>query len=217
MVHNALKEAGILQESTSYPCSHEGWARKNVLLINTALTIETKDRRHLDLWKCFIVGLLNSFVWETIQRHTNNNIIYVMLWGYDAKSIWKEITSNVQHERLKRFIVMNADHPANPNVSEDKFIEEVSKHFDEINNYYPDIFSIKENSENLDMDTRKEKTFLGNVTPPKFSTGNYSSMSPENRHGGKPPYEKVHSAGKSNARRSLFTDINSNTPNENTE
>ena len=147
-VHEALKVAGILQGDTSYPCTHEGWARKKVLLLNTALTVGSLVRGHLVNWKSFIVGLLKSFVWEIIieseccERPQDN--IFVMLWGDKAQSIWEEITWNVQHEGLKRFIVMEAVHPTNSHVSECLFIEEVSNHFEAINNYYPDIFSIDE-------------------------------------------------------------------------
>ena len=100
-VHDALREAGILSKGKGYYCGHQEWARKGVLLLNAALTIDIYDRstevkeEHCKLWRPFLVKLLETWIEETEFKRT----VFVMRWGHGdaaqvrnfAQELWEEI------------------------------------------------------------------------------------------------------------------------------
>ena len=146
-VHDALREAGILSKGKGYYCGHQEWARKGVLLLNAALTIDIYDRsttikadsaevkeEHCKLWRPFLVKLLETWIEETGFKRT----VFVMRCGQGdgaqvrnfAQELWEEIKVKIP----SKFHIMEAhDSPATSDF------QIIQQHQD-----YKDIFLIGE-------------------------------------------------------------------------
>lgn len=71
---NILKEAGIKQPANG---SLQPWAEQGVLLLNTALTVESNSAAsHIDLWRPFTTAVLNSLLCRPLTY---------LLWGAEAQ------------------------------------------------------------------------------------------------------------------------------------
>jgi uracil-DNA glycosylase len=71
------------------------WARQGVLLLNTALTHQERDRSHRDQWRPFTRSVL-EYVNER-RRH-----IVFLLWGDDANDLADEVGLDPTRHRLVR-------------------------------------------------------------------------------------------------------------------
>ena len=126
-VHDALRKAGILSHGVDYRCGHEEWVKNGVLLLNAALTIDRSGenlKTHSEMWKPFLVKLLKKWIDTTSIEHN----VYVMLWGDSAEALWTDI-GDVSNNFLER----KAHHPTDPK-QDNNFIQEATKHFEEIAN-----------------------------------------------------------------------------------
>ena len=144
-VHDALREAKILDKGVNYYCGHEEWATEGVLLLNAALTInwhsDKKDIIHYHClkWKSFLRCLLKKWIKETKLTPT----ISVMLWGYSydknypnyAEKVWEDIVP----QDCNVFKVYSAHHPTWP-YKGNNFSDTVSAHFRELPDESRQIF-----------------------------------------------------------------------------
>jgi len=147
-VHDALREAGILDDQYDYHCGHEEWAEKGVLLLNAALTMELNHslseeilKKHCVIWRPFLVRLLKAWIEEADLQEK----IFVMLWGHEctlgdvhadnySREIWDEIT-----DVPRNFVVRDAHHPTCTGRDND-FLEMAPQYFSDIDEHYDDVF-----------------------------------------------------------------------------
>lgn len=111
--------------------SLEHWAKQGILLLNSALTVETnKPGSHQEVWKYFIEGLLKSLS----ERETG--LIYVLM-GKVAHSYMSNINMNSNH-------IIKVAHPA-ADTYDNKHLFRGSKVFLQINELLHNIYGEKVN------------------------------------------------------------------------
>lgn len=151
-VHQALRDAQILEKDVDYHCGHKEWAEKGVLLLNAALTITKgiEDHRiikiHCEKWLKFLQGLLLRWITETNINHK----LFVMRWGHEsplspnyAEKLWSEIEYKIEAGDVEidihPFPVI--DHPTFPK-EDNNFLAKVPEHFKTIKRHHGKIFDI---------------------------------------------------------------------------
>lgn len=155
-VHQALRKAEILKEGDFY-CGHREWARKGVLLLNSALTITEVEREnaqniksHYKIWKEFLQELLL----EWLIKKPPIDKLFVMRWGYApsdnttnyAEDVWNNVHEHhdVVAKNIHPFPVIH--HPTFPSPKfqvKNNFLNEAPGHFQTINCKYENIFSLE--------------------------------------------------------------------------
>lgn len=130
IIHEALKEAGILKDK-SYRCDHLEWLDRGVLLLNCALTVGAEPKSHLEMWENFMVKLLDKLLWDIIimneeepahviedhfpedypnftsekmfkwfEENKKFHDIYIILFGWEAKDLWDRVFDNSELKQL---------------------------------------------------------------------------------------------------------------------
>ena len=163
-VHNALREANILQkDEKNYYCGHQEWAENGVLLLNAALTITEEIGNsddimyHCNMWREFLQNLLLKWIIETPIRHRGK--LFVMRWGYAlpssikygkvnyAENVWSKAYEHVQKKSKSKVCTFEViHHPTFPKEC-NNFSSKAPKDFEEINKHYNDIFNIRDVSD----------------------------------------------------------------------
>ena len=160
-VHDALRGAKILRPEENYYCGHQEWAKRGVLLLNAALTIEGEGnvedvKRHCNRWKEFLQDLLYEWINETVISHE----LFVMRWGYPlpseqpkkpgkvnyAESVWSKAHELVKDKsNVHTFeVIHHPTYPRPPNKVVNNFSSEAPKHFQEITKHHKTIFDISD-------------------------------------------------------------------------
>ncbi len=82
------------------------WVKNNkVLLLNTSLTYESKDKPHFKYWKDFIRQIITKLL------TCNNDKLVVFLWGEKAKTAFHDVVYNNKISR--NLLVLSTSHPSN--------------------------------------------------------------------------------------------------------
>ena len=158
-VHQALRQAKILEDGADYHCGHKKWAKKGVLLLNAALTITEAATNesshdiesHCNMWKEFLQELL--FEWISKTSVGSQHTLFVMLWGAApwpnminyAERVWSKVSENrnLCEDRKKDIRKLSTHHPTFPSGRNNNFLVKAPDHFKIINDRYPGIFNLK--------------------------------------------------------------------------
>jgi len=98
IIKEAVINFEIPHNCITFDPSLEEWSNQGILLLNSALTVETgKPNSHLTVWRPFITSLLKNL------SQVNPGLIYI-LWGTEAKTFKSYIEQNN--------IVYTMPHPA---------------------------------------------------------------------------------------------------------
>lgn len=101
-LENCYGNALEFTDPSFHDLSH--WAKQGVLLLNTALTVESgKPGSHSQLWYNFTV-----FVMKALANNTNPTVF--MLWGNEAKEY-----STIIESSTTKHLILKAAHPQAPN------------------------------------------------------------------------------------------------------
>jgi len=139
--HEALIQNKVLEEELDYFYEHEEWAKRGVLLLNSALTITDKDgsdadiKKHLNLWNVFIKELLKEWI-STKGLSTKR---FVLCIGEKQTQFWNSIRES---KKKSKITVLSTHETPCSEENENKFIDEVRKCFKEISTTHHDIFIV---------------------------------------------------------------------------
>lgn len=170
VLHDALVQAGYLEEGGSYDCCHEQWVGRGVLLLNASLTYP--GFHHFEIWQTFTKQLLREVIRLSQQNH-----LYFLFWGTDAGIVgdWlsKQLENDDSVQTIKenhrqsihsktRVIIFIGDHPTHPK-DENKFLIQASDQFRTIKEYYSDIFALP-NLKNVTVAKEKVHNYESNMS-----------------------------------------------------
>ena len=114
IIKEAVIDFEIPHNMITFDPTLEEWSKQGILLLNSALTVETnKPNSHSVLWRPFMISLLKNL------SAINPGLIYI-LWGAEAKTFSSYINKNN--------IVFKMPHPAyyartNTKISHSFFVE----------------------------------------------------------------------------------------------
>jgi uracil DNA glycosylase len=153
-VHDALCEAGILEQGGTYDCCHEVWATRGVLLLNAALTL---TGGFPDFIPEFVPHILLQ-----VARRSQASRLFVACWGTNAQVVGTRFSTMLEFDGIPRqvityeriqetrvgpqdatWVIYIGHNPTYPRGNNNFYLEQAAQQFREINEVYPGLFALE--------------------------------------------------------------------------